>query len=167
MRHKTLKNLIIPTLVALTFASHASALNYKGKFKKKTHKISGTWALVEVEGHQVINFGKKFKTEDASDLVIILSKKSIRSHKKNPTFEAALKLATLKSNIGTQYYIVPASIDLSEYESILIHSETSNVLWGGFDIPNENAFDDDDRFFNDSFEDSSFDDDGGGDSSGS
>ena len=157
-----LKKLIVPALIAISFSINASALNHKGKFKKKTHKISGTWALVEVQGQQVLGFGKKFKTESGPNLSLILSKKSVRSLKKNPTFKEPLKLATLKSNTGDQYYIVPPSIDLDDYESILIHSETDNVLWGGFDIPEVNPFNDDDRLFGD---DSDFDEDT--DSSGS
>jgi len=136
------KKIIIPTLLALAFSANASALNYKGKFKKSTHKISGSWALVEVQGQQVINFGKKFKTESGNDLALVLSKKSVRALKKDPSLDAALKLATLKSHKGTQYYIVPANIDISEYESVLIHSTADNVTWGGFDIPSDKGLDD-------------------------
>ena len=133
------KKLIIPTIVMLAFASNASALNQKGKFKKNTHKISGSWTLVEVEGKQVLAFGKKFKTEEASNLTLVLSKKTVRSLKKNPNLNAPLKLADLKSSTGDQYYVFPSNVDLSEYESIIIHNAADNVIWGGFDIPAERS----------------------------
>lgn len=153
------KKVIIPALLAIAFASNASALNYKGKFKKKSYKISGAWALLEIEGHQVISFHDNFKTENGSDLKLVLSKKSIKRLDKNPEFKAPISLGLIKSTSGDQHYIVPKSVNLEDYKSVLIHSEANNVLWGGFDIPQDNSFDDDnDRDTSDVFDDSSFDD---------
>ena len=134
------KKVIIPALLAIAFASNASALNYKGKFKKKSYKISGAWALLEIEGHQVISFHDNFKTEKGSDLKLVLSKKSLKRLNKNPEFKAPVSLGLIKSTSGDQYYIVPKSVNLEDYKSVLIHSEASNVLWGGFDIPQDDAW---------------------------
>lgn len=138
-----LKKLIIPVIAALAFASDASALNAKGSFKKKAHKIKGAWALVEVQDKQVLAFHKNFKIKEGTDLKIVLAKKSIRSLSKNPTLEASVDLSLLRSNSGDQNYVVPSHINLEDYESILIHSAADNVLYGGFDIPSERDFDND------------------------
>ena len=74
-----LKKIIIPALAVIAFSSNASALNAKGKFKKKSYKIKGAWALVEIEDKQVLAFHDNFKTKGGTELKIALSKKSIRS----------------------------------------------------------------------------------------
>ena len=72
-----LRKFILPALMAFAFAGNASALTGKGKFDKKTHKVKGTWFLLEVEGKQVISFSKSFNTKEGPALEILLSKKSI------------------------------------------------------------------------------------------
>lgn len=138
-----IKKLIIPTLAALAFAANASALNHKGKFKKTTQKIKGSWTLAEVQGQQILGFDKKFQTEAAPDLMLVLSKKSLRSFKKDTDFGEHIDLAPLSSHEGYQYYIVPSDVNLSDYESLVIHSEASNAVWGGFDIPSSKQNEDD------------------------
>ena len=133
-----LKKFIIPTILAIAFTSNAAALDGKGSFHKKAHKIKGKWFLVEVDGKQVIAFDEKFETKAGQDLKIILSKKKMHSHKKAPTFNDAVAIARLQNVSGKQHYILPTSIDIKEYESIVIHSATSNTLWGGFNIPEKN-----------------------------
>ena len=151
-----LKKIIIPAIAIIAFSFNASALNAKGKFKKKSHKIKGAWALVEIEDKQVLAFHDNFKTKGGTELKIVLSKKSIRSLSKTPTFEDPLVLSVVRSNTGNQNYVVPAHINLEDYESIVLHSEADNVLFGGFDIPSKrrgggfnnelgDAFQDDDR----------------------
>ena len=132
-----LKKIIIPAIAVIAFSSNASALNAKGKFKKKSHKIKGAWALVEIEDKQVLAFHDNFKTKGGTELKIVLSKKSIRSLSKNPTFEAPLTLSAIRSNEGDQNYVVPSHINLEDYQSIVLHSEADNVLFGGFDIPSK------------------------------
>jgi len=50
-----------------------------------------------------------------------------------------LRLGLIDSVKGRQEYVVPADINLADFESILIHCEQYNILWGGFDIPDEVA----------------------------
>ena len=132
-----LKKIIIPTVVALAFASNAFALSGQGSFKKKSNKIKGAWVLVEVDGQQVIAFHKNFDTQNTGELQLVLSKQSIRKLDNSPTFEDPLSLGAIRSNTGDQNYVLPAHIDLQDYKSIVIHSAADNVLVGGFDIPKE------------------------------
>ena len=133
-----LKKFIIPTILAVVFTGNAAALDGKGSFHKKAHKIKGKWYLVEVDDKQVIAFDKKFKTEVGSNLEIILAKKKMHSLGKSPKFNDAVAIARLQDVSGEQHYVLPASINIEDYESILIHSADSNLLWGGFNIPEKN-----------------------------
>jgi len=133
-----LRKILFPLILAVTFSTQASALNGKGWFKKKTHKIKGTWSLKVVDGYQTITFNRYFKTEDGPDLKIVLSKQHIHKLGKNPTLKDAYVLEPLTSNKGAQTYKVPLLVEFEQYESVLIHSEELNILWGGFNIPEDN-----------------------------
>ena len=145
-----IKKLIISTVAALAFATNASALTGKGAFKKTTQKIKGSWTLAIVQDHQIVGFDKMSKTKSAPDLKLVLTKKSLRSFKKNVDFGDHIILAPLKSSEGFQYYVVPADVDISDYKSLVIHSDASNLVWGGFSIPRDRAQNDD---FNSVFDD--------------
>lgn len=149
-----IKKLFITAVTLLAFAANASALTGKGTFKKTTQTIKGSWTLTIVQDHQIIGFDKKFKTESAPDLKLVLTKKTLRSFRKDIDFGDHIVLAPLKSNEGFQYYVVPADVDISDYKSLVLHSEASNVVWGGFTIPRDrvrngddlnSVFDDEDR----------------------
>jgi hypothetical protein len=130
-----IKKLILPIFAALALAGNAFAADQSGTFSKKKYNIKGSWTLTQVDGKNVIRLSDDFKTKKGPDLKIFLSKKTVGTLKNKPSLIAPLNLGVLKSNKGSQDYIIPANIDLSQYESILIHCEAYNILWGGFDIP--------------------------------
>ena len=43
----------------------------------------------------------------------------------------AILLSALENNSGAQEYVVPADVDISLFQSLLIHCEAYSVLWGG------------------------------------
>ncbi|MEP6341799.1 MAG: DM13 domain-containing protein [Maricaulaceae bacterium] len=140
-----IKKLIIPTLAVFALAANASALTGKGTFKKTTQKIKGSWTLAIVQDQQIIGFDKAFKTESAPNLKLVLTKQSLRSFKKATDFGEYIDLAPLKSSEGFQYYIVPTEVNISDYKSLVIHSEGGNVVLGGFSIPRRKKFNDEER----------------------
>ena len=140
-----IKKLIIPALAVFAFATNASALTGKGKFKKTTQKIKGSWTLAIVQDQQIIGFDKAFETESAPDLKLVLTKQPLRSFKKNTDFGEYIDLAPLKSNAGFQYYAVPAEVNISDYKALVIHSEANNAVLGGFSIPRNKQFNDEER----------------------
>ena len=134
-----LKKLILPILATMVLAGNAFAADFSGTFEKKAKKIKGSWTLTHVDGQQVIRFNDDFKTKNGPDLKIFLSKKSVSNLSKNPTFIAPVSLGLINSVKGGQEYVVPADVNLADFESILIHCEEFNILWGGFDIPDSSA----------------------------
>lgn len=132
-----LKKIILPILATMALAGNVFAADFNGNFEKKAKKIKGSWTLTQVDGQQVIRFNDDFKTKNGPDLKVFLSKKSVDNLSKNPTFIAPVNIGLIESVKGRQEYVVPADINLADFESILIHCEKYNILWGGFDIPDE------------------------------
>ena len=135
-----IRKILLPLTLAVAFSTQAFALSGKGWFKKKAHKIKGTWRLEIIDGHQTITFNRYFKTEDGPDLKIILSKERIHKLDKSPNLKDAYVLEPLTSNKGMQIYKVPLLVEFEQYESVLIYSEALNILWGGFNIPEDNPW---------------------------
>ena len=103
-------------------------------FVKKRYKIKGTWNIIEENGQTLIRFNDDFKTKGGPDLKLFLSSKTIAELNGRNVVDSSLKLSVLESNKGTQSYIIPTDVNLSDYKSIVIHCEAFSVLWGGFDI---------------------------------
>ena len=40
-------------------------------------------------------------------------------------------LGALESTKGTQDYVLPEGVSLSDFDSVLVHCEQFSVLWGG------------------------------------
>jgi len=142
--------LIRSTLAAIAFASTASlshmanaapanaeimtasAPAFSGQnFTKKKYKIKGQWSVVQENGRTIIRFSEDFKTKNGPDLKVFLSPQSVGDVTGRTALDGAVTLGVLKSNKGTQDYIVPNGVSLTNFSSVLIHCEAFSVLWGG------------------------------------
>ena len=158
-----MRRIIIGATIALALSSNAFALTGQGKFKKKSQKVSGSWVLAEYEDKQVLAFRKKFDAMTDAQLKLVLSKQKIRKIENNPTFVEPLSIGSIRSNSGDQNYVLPASIELKDYKSLVLYDEAANLIIAGFDIPRErrNNYSSDLRGLNDSYN-RDFDTGGGG-----
>jgi len=103
-------------------------------FVKKRYSINGGWKIERKADKTIITFDENFKTKGGPDLKVFLSRSALSDASNNTVINDAVKLGVLKSNNGRQSYIIPADVDLSEFESVVIHCEAFSVLWGGFDL---------------------------------
>jgi len=110
----------------------ASAPAYTGQsFTKKKYNIKGQWSVVQENGKTIIRLSDDFKTKNGPDLKIFLSPQSIGDVTGQTALDGAITLGRLKSNKGTQDYVVPNGVSLANFSSVLIHCEAFSVLWGG------------------------------------
>ena len=144
MKHKTITiNAIVMTL-ALSFmavgtfttslATAATAEVTSGTWIKKSKAIKGGWSIEKRGDQHVISFNDKFKTKGGPDLKVFLSPQSIDQVTGGNATDGAELVAVLKSTKGSQEYVIPSNIDVSSFNSLLIHCEAYSVLWGGTDI---------------------------------
>jgi len=123
--------------VSLAYAAGpvaAAAATTSGGFEKSSFSIKGDWAIVKENGQTILRFSDNFKTKNGPDLKLFLSPKSVSDVTGKTATQGAVKLSVLRSNKGSQDYIIPADIDLSQYGSILIHCEAYSKLWGGANL---------------------------------
>jgi hypothetical protein len=75
-----------------------------------------------------------FNTKNGPDLKLFLSPNKVENLTGKTALNQAVRLSVLKSNKGGQDYVIPVTIDITEFGSILIHREAFSVLWGGANI---------------------------------
>lgn len=105
-----------------------------GGFEKSTFKIRGDWQILEENGQTIFRVSEDFKTKNGPDLKLFLSPKAVGDVTGSTATNGAVRLGVLMSNKGSQDYIIPANIDLSQFNSILIHCEAYSKLWGGANL---------------------------------
>jgi len=105
-----------------------------GRFEKSSFNIQGDWQIVKENGQTIFRISNDFKTKNGPDLKLFLSPKSVANVTGSTATQDAVKLSVLRSNKGSQDYIIPAHVDLSQYGSILIHCEAFSKLWGGANL---------------------------------
>lgn len=105
-----------------------------GSFEKSKFKIKGDWQIVEENGQTIFRLSDDFKTKNGPDLKLFLSRKAVGDVTGKTATNDAVKLSVLRSNKGSQDYVIPADVDLSQFRSILIHCEAYSKLWGGANL---------------------------------
>jgi len=100
-------------------------------FVKKKYTIKGEWAIIEKEGQTLLRLSEGFKTKNGPDLKLFLSPSKVETLTGQTATDGSVLISALKTNKGSQDYIIPQSVNLAAFQSILIHCEAFSVLWGG------------------------------------
>ncbi len=101
----------------------------QGMFVKAEHPTQGTAKIVSDRGKTFIEFDQKFKTDAGPDLVVILYR---RESVPIGGLKAAdyVTLGKLQKTQGQQRYAVPASVDVSQYQSVAVWCRQFNATFG-------------------------------------
>ena len=124
-------------LVSTAYAQPAAAeqvQNQSGTFAKKKYKVNGSWTVIQRDGQTFIKLSDDFKTKKGPDLKVFLSPQTVDDVSGKTALNNAVNIGKLKSNKGGQEYLVPAGINLADFNSVLIHCEAYSVLWGAGDL---------------------------------
>lgn len=98
---------------------------------KKKNKVQGHWEIAKVGKRHVIRLGSDFKTKKGPDLKLVLSPLTIEQARDANALNGGRVLPLLESPKGAQEFEVPEGVDLSGFQSLLIHCEQYTKLWGG------------------------------------
>lgn len=95
--------------------------------------FEGSWKIIKTDnGHQLV-LGDNFEAKKAPDLKIFLSKADLDDigNKNALKIGEPVLVAKLTSYKGKATYNIPASIDIAQYKTIMVHCEEYSKFWGG------------------------------------
>lgn len=106
------------------------ALVLQGRFQDADsfHKGSGQAAIYQLaDGSHVLRF-EDFSATNGPDLHVILSSHPAPTSSEE-VMQGYLDLGSLKGNIGSQNYTIPAGTDISQFKSIIIYCQPFHVIF--------------------------------------
>jgi hypothetical protein len=122
-------NVIYPGLNSVQLVAQTGAIA-SGTFTAGEAPTTGTAQIVTQNGHRYLEFDAAFSTTDqAPDLHVLLDTTSTPPSSYT-SFGSYLNLGSLQSVSGTQRYPIPDSIDLADYESVVIWCRMANATIG-------------------------------------
>lgn len=116
----------------------AQEVVFQGTFDAESRwtTFEGDWKIEKQGDKYFVIFADNFEAKKAPDLKIFLSKMDFDDISgKNATNQSVL-VTPLSSYEGKMRFEIPASINLSEYQSIIVHCEQYAKLWGGSPLRN-------------------------------
>lgn len=121
-------------LVGMAASVFGSEVLYSGVLSGAGSPLRGSWEIIERDdGKRVLVLGKDFSARSGPDLKIFFSTLPLRRiHDRNAGNRShAVRIGRLKSARGAQEYVLPNSLDLSEYRTWLVHCEAYAHFWDG------------------------------------
>lgn len=103
-------------------------------FVKKHYSIDGQAKILRTDKGIEIVFSETFATRSGPDLKVYLSKLPLSELEDTSVTPNSLKIGVLKSREGKQSYVLPETLSLKDYKSVVIHCEAFSKIWGGFDL---------------------------------
>lgn len=92
------------------------------------HQGSGTATIYTLaDGSNILRF-EEFDVTNGPDLHVILSSNPTPTSR-NDIGDDYVDLGSLKGNVGNQNYEIPADVDLSQYQSIVIYCQPFHVVF--------------------------------------
>jgi hypothetical protein len=114
-------------LLFLCFTSTLSAQS--GEWIEKSNEVEGKWEIVKTGDTYYLLFDEDFDTKKAPDLKIFLSPLEASKITADNAMKDSVKIADLKSYERKQRFAIPKSVNLSAYNTLLIHCQEYGVLW--------------------------------------
>lgn len=100
------------------------------------HRGSGSAIIIEQGNHRVLRL-EDFTVTNGPDLHVLLVENIDGTD--NSTMGEYIDLGALKGNIGNQNYAIPADVDLSKYQGVMIYCEPFQVVFSTATFGNEIA----------------------------
>ena len=112
----------------------ATTTNASGEFERRSKRLQGDWEVVQRGEKTFIVFSDDFRAARGPDLKIFLSPTAYDDVTGNTATAGSINIGELQATRGGQEYEIPASVNLADFQSVLVHCEEFAVLWGGSDL---------------------------------
>jgi hypothetical protein len=115
----------------------AAAVGQSGDFQPGEHPTQGKVSVFAKNNKSYLQFDQNFKTDSGPDLVVILHRSDAP-----PIYGVKAKdyvlIAPLQKVAGSQTYVLPSNLNLSEYKSVAIWCRKFNATFGYATLSNQN-----------------------------
>ncbi len=98
------------------------------------HKTTGGVKIITVDGKKYLELNQAFTTDNGPNLKVVLHRD--QSVGASIAKDDYVSLSRLNSFRGTQRYLIPDSLDLSQYGAVAIWCQQFNVTFGYARLPN-------------------------------
>lgn len=105
---------------------------FTGKLEGKAHETSGRATIYESTGGKRYLRLSDFTTSNGPDVHVVLAReedKALDQEIVKGSLES-VELGALKGNQGDQNYDLPATVDLNEYQAVVIYCERFHAIFG-------------------------------------
>lgn len=92
------------------------------------HQGSGTVNLIKTPDGYVVRFEDDFASTNGPDLYVGFGKDGV--------YQKGSEISELKGNIGSQNYVVPAEIDLNQYDEVWVWCKAFSVPFARAELKN-------------------------------
>ncbi len=114
--------MMLPLALAANYASNSG-------WQNQEYKVSGSWSVEQRSDGDYIVLSDDFKTRNAPDLKLFVSNKTFSDINGGNATQGAKLIAKLSSSKGGQAYKIPEGVNLSDFQSLIIHCEQFSKLW--------------------------------------
>lgn len=130
-----MKPLFACLILAVNLQVMGQEVVYQGSFEADSRwtTFEGDWRIVKEGELRFIVFADNFEAKKAPDLKIFLSKLPFDDIDGENASDAgkSVLIKPLSKYEGGMKFEIPATIDLSDFQSIIVHCEKYAKLWGG------------------------------------
>ena len=111
-------------------ASDSPTIAVQGQFQDADdfHKGSGSATIYQLPGGRHVLRFENFSATNGPDLHVLLSKHPAPANRDEVGADY-IDLGSLKGNVGNQNYDIPAGVDISEYQSVVIYCMPFHVVF--------------------------------------
>ncbi len=119
----------IATFMALFLFVSIAQAGQSWQNQNQNTKVKGTWSIEQRSDGNYLVLDDAFKTKNAPDLKFFVTNTSAGDVTGKNATDSAVEIAKLTSNKGAQSYKIPASVDVSNYKTLVLHCEQYSKLW--------------------------------------
>ena len=98
-----------------------------GSFIGVAHSTSGTATIFSQDGQRHLELGRDFSTDSGPDLFVLLHRSPTPESYRREDY---VSLGRLQQSHGSQRYLIPADVDLENFNSVVIWCRRFNVTFG-------------------------------------
>lgn len=115
---------VMMLMVGTTMVANAQSL--QGGWDYKNKKIEGTWSIND----KVLKLNADFVTQPGPDLKLLFSKLTVDDISMGSGIDIGAVIGELQSTRGAQQYDIPANMNVGDYKSLIIYSQSYGIVWG-------------------------------------